>query len=57
MINYARDHSVADSLRYQAVWQTGMFQIQDDMTKVFKAKSEGREPEFSEICEIRPTIE
>ena len=26
MINYARDHSVADGLNYIATWQTGMFQ-------------------------------
>jgi enoyl-CoA hydratase len=25
MINYARDHSIADALDYIATWQTGMF--------------------------------
>ena len=29
MLNFARDHSVADSLNYIATWQTGMFQPQD----------------------------
>ena len=29
MLNYARDHSVADSLNYMAAWQTGMFQPAD----------------------------
>ena len=26
MMNYARDHSIADGLDYIAVWQSGMFQ-------------------------------
>ncbi|MEW9799109.1 crotonase/enoyl-CoA hydratase family protein [Alteromonas sp. CYL-A6] len=29
MINYAVDHSVADSLEYMATWQSGMFQMED----------------------------
>jgi enoyl-CoA hydratase len=31
MFNYARDHSVADSLRRTAALQTGMFQPTDSM--------------------------
>lgn len=31
MLNYARDHSVADSLNYMATWQAGMFQAADLM--------------------------
>ena len=45
MINYTRDHSVADSLKYMAGWQSGMFQPQD-MMEEFAAKGERRDPEF-----------
>ena len=38
---YARDHSVVDSLRHMAGWQSGMFQP-GDMMEEFAAKSEGR---------------
>lgn len=34
MINYARDHSVADSLNYMAAWQSGMFQAPDLMQSI-----------------------
>ena len=44
-VTYARDHSVADSLRHIAAWQSGMFQP-DDMMECFAAKGEGREPRF-----------
>ena len=42
MINYARDHSVADGLNYIATWQTGMFQP-TDMTEAFVARAEKRD--------------
>lgn len=53
-INYTRDHSVADSLRHIAGWQSGMF-TGLDMMEEFAAKSESREPEFEEIPE-RPEL-
>ena len=53
MINYTRDHSVADSLRYIAGWQTGMFQP-GDMMEEFAAKAEKREPKFEDLPP-RPT--
>ncbi len=52
MINYTRDHSVADSLKYIATWQTGMFQPAD-MMETFTAKAEGRDPEFDDLLEVR----
>ncbi|GGQ30038.1 crotonase/enoyl-CoA hydratase family protein [Shewanella litoralis] len=55
MINYARDHSVADSLNYMSVWQSGMFQPQNDMMEIFKAKAQNRAPEFEELTQINPT--
>lgn len=48
MINYTRDHTVADSLRYMAGWQSGMFQP-GDMMEEFAAKADKRDPRFEEI--------
>ncbi|GAA5316682.1 MAG: crotonase/enoyl-CoA hydratase family protein [Candidatus Pelagadaptatus aseana] len=49
MLNYSRDHSVADSLSYMATWQSGMYQPQNDMFESFAAKAEKRAPNFQEI--------
>jgi enoyl-CoA hydratase len=54
MINYARDHSVADSLNAMSYWQSGMFRPQVDMAETFKAKMEQRDPLFSDLCEVSP---
>lgn len=48
MLNYTRDHSVADALDYMAVWQTGMFQP-TDMMESFTAKGEKRAPRFDNL--------
>ena len=56
MINYSRDHSVADSLNYMSAWQSGMFQPQNDMMETFSAKAEKRAPEFDELTKIDPSI-
>ena len=42
MINYSRDHSVADSLKYMATWQAGMFRPQD-MMMTFMAKAQKKQ--------------
>lgn len=52
VLNYARDHSVADSLEHMATWQSGMFHP-DDMVETFVAKSEGRDPEFPDLGPLR----
>jgi len=52
MINYTRDHSVADSLKYIAAWQTGMFQP-DDMMEAFRAQADNRDPEFDDLLEVK----
>jgi enoyl-CoA hydratase len=52
MINYARDHSIADGLDYIATWQTGMFQP-TDMTEAFKAKQEQRDPEYADLLPLK----
>lgn len=48
MATYTRDHTVADSLRHMAAWQSGMFQPAD-MMETFVAKGEGREPAFDDL--------
>jgi enoyl-CoA hydratase len=52
MLNYARDHSVADSLLYMAAWQSGMFQPAD-MQESMLAKSEKRKPAFEDLVPLR----
>ena len=52
MINYSRDHSVADSLKYMATWQSGMFRPQD-MMKCFAAKAQKIDPEFDALMPIK----
>jgi enoyl-CoA hydratase len=48
VVNFARDHTVADSLRYMAAWQSGMFQP-GDMMEEFAAKAERRTPSFEDL--------
>jgi enoyl-CoA hydratase len=55
MLNYGRDHTIQDSLRQIAVWQTGMFQPAD-MKEAFTAKSEKRDPEFDDLLPIEDGI-
>jgi len=52
MINYARDHSIADGLDYIATWQTGMFHP-TDMLEAFSAKSEKRDGAFEDLLPLR----
>jgi enoyl-CoA hydratase len=52
MLNYARDHSVSDSLTYMAAWQSGMYQPAD-MKECFAAKSESRKPVFEDLAPVR----
>ena len=53
MINYARDHSVADGLDYIATWQAGMYNPEVDMMEAFKAKAEKRPGQFAELLPVR----
>ena len=52
MINYARDHTIADGLDYIAVWQTAMFSG-PHMAEAFKAKAEKRDPDFADLAPLR----
>ncbi|MEI9994847.1 MAG: enoyl-CoA hydratase-related protein [Rhizomicrobium sp.] len=53
MINYARDHTIADGLDYIATWQAGMYHPEADMMEAFKAKNEKRPGAFDELLPIR----
>lgn len=55
MLNYGRDHTIADSLRQIAVWQTGMFQP-TDMREAFTAKAEKRDPVFDDLLPIEDPL-
>lgn len=48
MINYTRDHTVADSLNYMATWQSGMFQM-PDIQEAMTAQQQKRMPEYEEL--------
>lgn len=56
MLNYARDHSVSDSLNYIATWQAGMFQP-TDMVQGFSSKMAGKEPEYEPLRPIDPAMQ
>jgi len=55
MINYTRDHTVADSLNYIATWNAGMLQSAD-MVESFKAKKARRDPVYDDLAPTRKTL-
>jgi enoyl-CoA hydratase len=52
MLNYTRDHSVADSLNYIATWNAGMFFTADVMEQL-AANGEKRPARFAELLPAR----
>lgn len=52
MINYARDHSIADGLDYIATWQAGMF-APPHMMEAFAAKAQKRPPDFPDLAPLK----
>jgi enoyl-CoA hydratase len=52
MVNYARDHSVADGLDHIATWQTGMFQP-TDMLEAFTSRAEKRDADYQDLPPLR----
>lgn len=52
MINYARDHSIADGLDYIATWQAGMF-APPHMMEAFAAKAQKRDPVFPDLAPLK----
>lgn len=51
MMNYTRDHSMADSLNHMATWQSGMFQLTDILEGV-QAQSEKRPANYENLKPI-----
>ena len=51
MLNYSRDHSVADSLNHMATWQGGMLQNQDILEAMTAAK-EKRVPSCDDLLPL-----
>ena len=45
VLNYNRDHTVEESLNYNALWNAAM-DFSDDMMEAFKSKTEKRDPDF-----------
>lgn len=56
MLNYSRDHSVEDSLKYMATWQSGMFRP-NDMMKTFAAKSTQTQAEYADVWPVKGLFE
>ena len=56
MMNFARDHSVADGLKYMATWQSGMFQPAE-MAIALQAMVTKTEPEFDELWSVTPPLQ
>ena len=52
MLNYTRDHSVADGLNYVATWNAGMF-LTSDVAEQMTANMEKRPAQFSELLPAR----
>jgi len=48
LLNYGRDHSIADTLSYQQVWM-GAISQGEEIAAYFKAKSAGGEPEYRDL--------
>ncbi|HEY5046490.1 MAG TPA: crotonase/enoyl-CoA hydratase family protein [Rhizomicrobium sp.] len=53
MINYARDHSIADGLDYIATWQAGMYNPETDMRQALAARKEKRAAIFDDLLPVR----
>ncbi|MAS24478.1 MAG: enoyl-CoA hydratase [Oceanospirillaceae bacterium] len=56
MLNYSRDHSVEDSLKYMATWQSGMFRP-GDMMKTFQAKAQKQQAEYEPLRPLKGLFE
>lgn len=55
VINYARDHSVADTLDYVRLWNASMFQPEEIMEAI-AARAEKRPGRFVELPVIKPSV-
>lgn len=55
MINYARDHSTADTLDYVVTWNASMLSV-DEIGEAMKAKTENRTANFTDLPPIPSKI-
>ncbi len=55
MLNFSRDHSVTDSLKYMATWQSGMFQP-NEMMKAFQANIQKQPADFDDLWPVTPPL-
>jgi enoyl-CoA hydratase len=52
ILNFSRDHTVAEGLEYNALWSGAMLP-QDDMMEAMTSRVEKREPEFKDMLDIK----
>lgn len=55
MLNFARDHSVADSLKYMATWQSGMFHPGEIM-KALQARLHKQAANYEPLWPVQPPL-
>lgn len=55
MLNYTRDHSVADALNYMSVWQSGML-LTDDLMIQMQANQAKQSAEFADLLPPRKLV-
>lgn len=55
LINYARDHTTADTLDYIGLWNAAMLRA-DDIKESYIAKNEKRAPEFSDLTPVKKSL-
>lgn len=56
MLNYTRDHSVADALNYMQVWQAGMF-LTGDLMEAMQANQEKRPAKFPDLLPAKKLVQ
>ena len=56
MLNFSRDHTVDESLRYMATWQSGMFQ-QPDIMEALTAQQQKRTASYADLHGLPATFE
>lgn len=56
MLNYTRDHSVADALNYMQVWQAGMF-LTNDLMEQIQANQQKRPARFDNLLPARKLVQ
>jgi enoyl-CoA hydratase len=52
ILNFSRDHTIAEGLEYNALWSGAMLP-QEDMAEAMMSNMEKRDPEFKDLQEIR----